>query len=97
MITDIAKTIMILNLTLLVFLLLVYVRKIKFNKTKKKFLFEDLFMVLIFMIQSIYGLIYVNTANNLFIVYSGFTCVGLAGLLTGELAPLKRYLKEYKK
>ena len=97
MIYDITKSILILNLILLFFLLLVYIRKIKYNKGKHKFLFGLLFMVLVLMIQNTYGLFYVKYANELFVVYSALSAVALAGLLFGELAPLKRYLKEYKR
>ncbi len=94
---EIAKTILILNLILLFFLLLVYIRKIKHNKGKRKFLFGLLFMVLILMTQNIYGLIFLRYANELFAIYSGLSAVAYAGLLAGELAPLKRYLREYKR
>jgi hypothetical protein len=97
MITEFAKAILILNLVLLVFLLLVYIRKIKFNKEKQKFLFGLLFMVIILMIQNFYGLFFIKFSNNLFVVYAGMLTIALSGLLSGELSPLKRYLKEYKK
>ncbi|MBT3720323.1 hypothetical protein HN789_05545 [archaeon] len=97
MISDIAKSVLFLNFVFLVFLLLVYVRKIKFNKEKQKFLFGLLFMVIILMVQTFYGILYVMQANELFVITSALLTVGLAGLLTAELAPLKRYLREYKK
>lgn len=97
MIEQYAKIVMILNLILLGFLLLVYIRKIKFNKGKHKFLFGLLFMVLIMMVQNFYGLLFLQHSNDVFVVYAGLNTIAFAGLLTAELAPLKRYLREYKK
>ncbi len=89
---EIAKVVLLLNLLIQFFLVLVYIRKIKKRKSKKKFLFGLLFMVIIFMIQSVLGLVYVTEQVNVeFLVLMALQTIGFAGLLFAEFSDLKRY------